>query len=231
MKPTQNRKVIRCKHGANCIYMKEDNCKFYHPQEDYILYKDEEHYENKPKKLKLKMNPSSSIFLDIPSEEMVSALKDLKETYRKNYDVLRLDIFDIYDTIDSIKSISSKTSRKILNEQIFKTNEKIKNLIMNIVFSNKNKIKQEKTYNITSELMNKYAGDIKYLFRFIFGGPRFKNSMNVYEFDTSFWILQNMDLPMDNLNELLKSHGFNIENKKENQEKQLNLIVSCIDSK
>ena len=237
----QTKKVIRCKHGSNCIYMKKDNCNFYHPQEDYMEDYDS---ENMSKKLKLNietlesstvfrkssgypLNISSSIFLDIPSQKMVSALNDLKETYCKNYDELKSDISDIYDTIDSIKMIKSTTNKKKLNDQIFKTNEEIKNLIMNIVISNKDKIKQEKSYNITSILINKYKGGVKYLFRFIFGGPRFKNAIDEYEYDNSYWILQNIDLPMDSLKKLLKSHGFKVENIPGNQYK-INLFISCI---
>jgi len=206
--------------------MKEDTCNYYHPQEDYLEYKND-NYENQPKKLKLMMNFSSSIFLDIPFEQMFYTLKDLKETYHKNYDVLRSDISYIFNSIDYIKSIESRTTKKIWNEQIFKTHEDIKNLIMNIVIWNKDKIAQEKSYNITSELISKYKAEVKYLIRFIYGGPRFKNSMNEYEYDISFWILQNMDLPMDSLNKLLKIRGFILENKSDNQEK-INLIVSCV---
>lgn len=225
MQPTQNRKVIRCKHGSSCNYMKEDNCNFYHPQEDY-LDNDDNKYENKPKKLKLIMNESSSIFLDIPFEHMVYALKDLDETYSKNYEALHYDISNIYDAIDSIKAIKSLSNEKFLNDTILKINEEIKNLIMNIVIFNKDKIKSEKSYNISQELLNNYKGDIKNLFRFIHGGPRYRNSINECDFDTSFWILQNMELPMDNVNILLKSHGIVLENKSENS-RNFNLIASC----
>jgi len=218
--------MIRCKHGSKCNYMKKNNCNFYHPQEDYIEH-EEDNYEHQPKKLKLNMNKYSSIFLDISPHNMIPALKDLKEKYDENFDILYENISNIYDTIDSIKTTKPTISRKKNNEQIFKKTDEIKNLIMNIVISNKNKIKSEKTYNITIELMNKYKGNIKNLFRFIYGGPRFKNTIN--EYDTSFWILENMDLPIDSLNNLLKSYGFIAENKLEkNYENKINLYISCI---